>query len=252
MIEQSPNDAPASAPVGLHLKGASLTYGADTIFSDLMLELPAGQTTCLLGPSGVGKSSLLRLIAGLSPEAEAGSIEADDGKPLPGRIAFMDQRDLLLPWLDVLANVTLGARLRREAPDLATARQLLDRVGLGGDVEKKPAALSGGMRQRVALVRTLMEKRPIALLDEPFSSVDVITRNRLQDLAADLLGSKTVLLVTHDPMEALRLGHRILVLSGAPARLGEALILDGKPPRDPRDASLQSLFGDLLHQLAAA
>jgi putative hydroxymethylpyrimidine transport system ATP-binding protein len=239
-------------PVGLRLRGAHLRFGDQTIFEDLAFDLPAGQTTCLLGPSGVGKSSLLRLFAGLSPETAATELSADDGAPLGQRIAFMDQRDLLLPWLDVLANVTLGARLRGETTDTAKAHRLLEKVGLGNDGAKKPAALSGGMRQRAALVRTLMEERPIALLDEPFSAVDVITRSKLQDLAAELLADKTVLLVTHDPMEALRLGHRVLVLSGSPARLGAPMIPAGDPPRDPRNAELQKMVGELLHQLAAA
>lgn len=252
MTEHSSTETTPPPPVGLRLRGANLRFGAQTVFEDLSFDLPAGQTTCLLGPSGVGKSSLLRLIAGLSPDTDAAELAADDGGPVGQRIAFMDQRDLLLPWLDVLANVTLGARLRGDVPEQAKARMLLEKVGLGDASGKKPAALSGGMRQRAALARTLMEERPIALLDEPFSAVDVITRSKLQDLAAELLADKTVLLVTHDPLEALRLGHRILVLSGAPARLGAPMIPDGAPPRDPRNAEVQKMVGDLLHELAAA
>ncbi len=251
MYRHSSSPAAPASGVGLRLRGADLKFGAQTVFEDLAFDLPAGQTTCLLGPSGVGKSSLLRLIAGLSPDASAVELAADDGGPVHERIAYMDQRDLLLPWLPVLANVTLGARLRGEPRDEAEALLLLQAVGLADAADKKPSALSGGMRQRAALVRTLMERKPIVLMDEPFSAVDVIARTKLQDLCAELLADKTVLRVTHDPMEALRLGHRILVLSGAPARLGAPLLPEGAPPRDPRDAGLQKLVGELLHQLAA-
>ena len=112
--------------------------------------------------------------------------------------------------------------------------------------------LSGGMRQRAALARTLMEDRAIVLMDEPFSSLDTLTRMRLQELAAGLLQMRTVLLVTHDPMEALRLGERIHVMSGRPARLDQPLVPPGKPPRDPTSEMLISLHRDLLMRLRAA
>ncbi|MBT4491289.1 MAG: ATP-binding cassette domain-containing protein, partial [Rhodospirillaceae bacterium] len=150
-------------PVGLELRGGALAFGDRAVFNNLDLDIPAGQTTCLLGPSGVGKSSLLRLIAGISPEATARRLLASDGRPIAGRIAYMDQRDLLLPWLSVMGNVTLGARLRNEVPDRHQAEALLQRVGLEGEADAMPAALSGGMRQRAALARTLMEDRAIVL-----------------------------------------------------------------------------------------
>ena len=109
--------------------------------------------------------------------------------------------------------------------------------------------LSGGERQRLALARTLMEDRPIVLMDEPFSSLDVLTRLLLQDLAAELLAERTVLLVTHDPMEALRLGHRIFVMSGSPALLGAPLEPAGAPPRDAAQVSRSDAYRDLLARL---
>ena len=144
----------------------------------------------------------------------------------------MAQQDLLLPWLGALDNVLLGYRLRgvsrAELKRLRErGRELLDRVGLGGREGDLPATLSGGMRQRVALARTLMEDRPVVLMDEPFSALDAITRFRLQDLAAEMLAGRTVLLVTHSPSEAVRLGHRLYVLSGQPAR-------PRRPARAPR------------------
>lgn len=241
----------AATALAVRLRGAALAYAGQSVFTDLDLDLAPGRFTCLLGPSGVGKSSLLRLIAGIAPEASADELAASDGRPLAGRIAYMDQRDLLLPWLDVLGNVTLGARLRGEAADLARARDLLARVGLAEATHKRPAELSGGMRQRAALVRTLLEDRPLVLMDEPFSALDALTRLRLQDLAADLLAGRTVLMVTHDPLEAFRLGHAVHVLAGMPARLSEAIVPAGAPPRDPGDPTLQALVGDLLHRLRA-
>jgi len=251
MIDHPGDRAGENPGIGVRLRSARLEYGGQSIFRDVDLELPAATWTCLLGPSGVGKSSLLRLLAGIAPDAEAASLSADDGQPLAGRIAYMDQRDLLLPWLDVAGNVGLGARLRGERVDAARVQALLEAVELEADSHLRPAALSGGMRQRAALARTLMEDRPVVLMDEPFSAVDALTRLRLQDLAARLLAGRTVLLVTHDPLEALRLGHRVLVLSGTPARLASPLQPAGQPPRDPADPALQAQIGDLLRHLGA-
>ena len=211
----------------------------------------AASWTCLLGSSGVGKSTLLRLIAGLV-RPDRGRVSCSDGRPLAGRLAWMGQRDDLLPWLSARANVVLGARLRGEQPDLARAEQLLERVGLARQRCQLPATLSGGERQRAALARTLMEDRPVVLMDEPFSALDAITRARLQSLAATLLAGRTVLLVTHDPLEALRLGHRVHVMAGAPARIETPILPSGEPPRDLHDPDLMRLQGDLLARLADA
>jgi putative hydroxymethylpyrimidine transport system ATP-binding protein len=239
------------APVGVALHDVTLSYAGAPLFRGLDLTLAAGRTTCLLGPSGVGKSSLIRLIAGLEL-AESGRVEASDGRPLQGRIAWMGQRDSLLPWLTVNGNVTLGARLRGEMPDAGAAVRLLARVGLEGFEERDPRTLSGGQRQRVALARTLMEQRPVILMDEPFSALDTITRTRLQALAASLLRERTVLLVTHDPLEALRLGHEVLVMSGQPATVETLPRVTGEPPRDVADPAVLAMQGDLLARLGAA
>jgi len=239
----------------VRVQDARLAFGGVKLFDGLSFELPAGLTTCLLGPSGVGKTSLLRLIADLAEGAE-GHVDDGHGGHLGGRIAYMAQQDLLLPWLSALDNVMLGPRLRGDRLDGATrarARELLARVGLAGREEARPAALSGGMRQRVALARTLFEDRPVVLMDEPFSGLDAITRYELQALAAELLTGRTVLLVTHDPLEALRLGHRLLVLSGRPARLDERVQPPAAtPPRDAASPEVLALQGQLLDRLAAA
>jgi putative hydroxymethylpyrimidine transport system ATP-binding protein len=233
------------------VQNASLGYAGAALFHDLCFTLAGGMWTCLLGPSGVGKSTLLRLIAGLA-RPERGAVRCSDGQPLAGRLAWMGQRDDLLPWLSARDNITLGARLRGEAPDRARADELLARVGLTGQRGQRPATLSGGQRQRAALARTLMEDRPVVLMDEPFSALDAITRARLQSLAAGLLAGRTVLLVTHDPLEALRLGHRVHVMAGQPARIEAPIEPSGDPPRDLHDPALMALQGDLLARLADA
>ncbi len=245
---------PAIQAPSIHLHAAALSYGGRVVFDELDLTLPAGKITCLLGPSGVGKTSLLRLIAGLAQDNESEALD-QAGRPLGGRIAYLAQNDLLLPWAGALGNVTLGWRLRGQAltPQAeARARALLAQVGLAGREDDRPAKLSGGERQRVALARTLMEDRPVVLMDEPFSALDAITRFELQALAAGLLAGRTVLLVTHDPLEALRLGHRVQVMSGEPARLDEALEPAGEPPRDPGDPALLALQAELLKRLTLA
>lgn len=231
----------------VRVEGARFGFEGALLFDGLELALERGRWTCLLGPSGVGKSSLLRVIAGLE-RLESGNLSVLGG----ASVAYMAQQDLLMPWLSALGNVCLGARLRGEKPDHERALALLGRVGLGAEADALPRTLSGGMRQRVALARTLMEDRPIVLMDEPFSALDAITRMRLQELASGLLAGRTVLLVTHDPLEALRLGERIYVMAGRPASLQLAAAPDGPPPRKPGDRSLQALHAELLEQLTAA
>ena len=236
-------------PLAVNLRSAQLVYGGLTLFDGLDLDLTGGCFTCLLGSSGIGKSSLLRLLAGLTAIGVSGDLRGDDGLPLTGRVAWMAQQDLLLPWLNVLDNVTFGSRLRGERPDRPRALGLLARVGLADAALARPDTLSGGMRQRAALARTLMEDRPVVLMDEPFSGLDALTRLRLQALAAELLIGRTVLLVTHDPLEALRLGAHILVMSGRPAIVQTLPDLPGDPPRDPGDPAVQAAYRAILRLL---
>jgi putative hydroxymethylpyrimidine transport system ATP-binding protein len=233
------------APPGIRVDNLTLRFDAHTIFENLSFEIKGGEFVALLGSSGVGKSSLLKIIGGLA-KATSGTVIGTDGLPVENRIAYMGQQDLLFPWLNVFENVTLGARLRREKVDKAWAEHLLERVGLPTRHKTLPSALSGGMRQRAAIARTLYERRPIVLMDEPFSALDAITRSMVQDLAAELLEGRTVLLITHDPMEACRLGHHLMVLSGHPAKLGTPITVAGKPPRSPDDPELQKSQGELL------
>ncbi|KAA5604879.1 ABC transporter ATP-binding protein [Roseospira marina] len=236
----------------MRLSEATLSYDGVRLFADLALELRAGRTTALLGPSGVGKSTLLRLIAGLEVgDHVRATVVCDDGGPLAGRVAYLAQRDSLLPWASALDNVALGARLRGEPlrPARKRAASMLADVGLGDRLHDRPGRLSGGMRQRVALARALMEDRPVILMDEPFSALDFLTRLRLQDLTARLLTGRTVLLVTHDPLEALRLGDAIHVLHGRPANLDAPLEPPGAPPRAADDPALLARQADLVRRL---
>ena len=209
-MEPTVNTAP-----GLSLNDVSLTLGEHLVFSNLTLNIPAGQWHAVLGRSGIGKSSLIRLLAGIQ-KADSGTLQSDDGIPLSDRVAYMSQDDGLLPWLSVIDNVQLGPKLRGEksSKSQTDATALIAKTGLTGWEEALPRDLSGGMRQRVALARTLLEDRPVVLMDEPFSRLDAITRAELQQLAFSLLETKTVVLVTHDPVEALRLAHHIVILQG--------------------------------------
>ncbi len=233
------------------LEQVSFAYPGEQIFRSLNFTIKGGQWTCLIGPSGCGKSTLLRLISGTLREGLSGRIHFSDGNNQKGLTAWMSQKDLLLPWLSVVDNVCLGARLRREmtAKKRSKAMSLLEDAGLGEYANVLPSSLSGGMRQRVALLRTLMEERSVILMDEPFSALDALTRLKLQDLAARLVEGATVLMVTHDPLEALRLGHRIYVMTDRPAKLSDALIPPGSPPRNPGDSAIISMQATLLERL---
>ena len=240
--------APVSSCPGLRVSGLTLRFGPLTVFENLSFEVAGGQYVALLGSSGVGKTSVLKILAGLA-RPTAGRCEATDGRPLAGRVAYMGQTDLLYPWLRVIDNVMLGSRLRGEPREAGRAMHLLERVGLAGRARALPAELSGGMRQRAAIARTLYEARPIVLMDEPFSALDTFTRARVQELSAELMAGCTVLLITHDPLEACRLGHHLIVLSGHPARLGAPIAVPGNPPRAPDDPDLLQTQGHLLRVL---
>lgn len=230
---------------GLTIRG-DLWIGGDCLAERLDITAAAGRWTCLLGPSGVGKSTIGRLVAGLpGPARLTGGLDA----PPRGQVAAMAQDDQLLPWATALANVTIGARLRGMRADLARARDLLDRVGLAGRHDARPGQLSGGQRQRVALVRTLVEDRPFVVLDEPFSALDAGTRAAMQDLSARFLAGRTVLLITHDPLEAARLGHAAWLITRDGSR--QLPLPRTAAPRDLGDADVLSAQAAIYQALTA-
>ena len=237
---------------GISLRDIGLSYASKPLFSQLKAHFKGGCWHSILGRSGVGKSSLLHSIAGLlNDTALTGNIKASGGQSLHGRVAWMGQRDALLPWLTVQQNVLLGVRLRKQvsAQHQERANAMLERVGLGGMAQSMPEHLSGGQRQRVALARTLMEDKPVVLMDEPFSALDAITRLQLQDLASTLLQGKTVLLITHDPLEALRLSEQVWVMTERPVVLKMMFAIDTPAPRALDDAQILSWQGQLLAYL---
>lgn len=216
-----------------------------TVIGPLTLEIPSGEWTCLLGASGVGKTTVLRLLAGLGAGIVFdGVISTNDAQPLAARTTLMAQSDMLLPWLDVLGNVTLGAGLRGDKKDIAQAQSVIELVGLSAHIHKKPGSLSGGQKQRAALARTLMEDQPVVLLDEPFSALDAVTRAEMQELAAQVLVGRTVLLVTHDPAEATRLGHSIQIMKDTGITTFHPP--SGTPPRGSGDLEALSAQSRLL------
>ncbi|MEZ8629445.1 ABC transporter ATP-binding protein [Vibrio lentus] len=244
--------------VGVQLSNASLRYNDSehATLSGLSLSLNAGKWTVLLGRSGCGKTTVLRYLAGLLDDKVEwqGTLATSDELPLTDRIAYMAQQDLLLPWLSVIDNVCLSHRFQNPVSDKAQqtnqALELLAAVGLTDYANAMPDQLSGGMRQRVALARTLMQDKPVVLMDEPFSALDAVTRHKLQSLACELLRDKTVVLITHDPQEAVRLADNLYVLQGTPANAQSLSVPNTATPRvlDGECAELQQAILDQLER----
>ncbi|MEW5957897.1 MAG: ABC transporter ATP-binding protein [Chloroflexota bacterium] len=211
----------------------------------------AGEFVSLIGPSGCGKSTLFNMIAGLlDPDAGEIRLNGEMVTSRTGRFGYMLQRDLLLPWRTVLENVILGPELAHE--DLRAARaeadSLLPLFGLAGFGDVYPATLSGGMRQRAALLRTFLCHRQVMLLDEPFGALDALTRRELQVWLLEVWQqfSKTILFITHDVEEALFLSDRVIVLSPRPGQVVLDLGVDL-----PRPRSLETLWSPRFGQLKA-
>ncbi|MDI2089838.1 ABC transporter ATP-binding protein [Commensalibacter oyaizuii] len=234
-----------ACPPTISIQNLHLSFQNRDIFSNLCTQFLGGKFNILLGSSGVGKSSLLKMIAGLIPISQ-GKITWDNTLPLPRQISYMGQQDLLMPWATILHNVTLGSKLRAVKPDKNRAKQIIQQVGLVDVVHQYPSQLSGGMRQRVALARTLYENRPVVLMDEPFSALDSVTRTKMQDYTVKLLQGKTVILITHDPFEACRIGEHIQILAGKPVQIYTIPPIDGTIPRHPNDPIVQQTQADLL------
>lgn len=200
--------------IAVQLSQVSVYYRDVALFSEITHCFEAGMWHIVLGRSGVGKSTLLHAIADLLPDSAkiSGTISDAQDAPLTGKLSLLAQENDLLAWLNARENVVIGAKLRGEYPDLDKADALLAQVGLFAHRHHFPKALSGGQKQRVAIARTLYEARPLILMDEPFSALDAPTRHQLQDHAATLLKAHTVIMITHDPAEALRLADKLYLL----------------------------------------
>jgi NitT/TauT family transport system ATP-binding protein len=219
--------AVAGAP--LFARGVGKSYGEDEgepnpVIGDISFSLGVGEIVSLVGPSGCGKTTLLNLLSGLTqPTRGAVLWHGQPLKDVPKGIGYMLQKDMLMPWRTALANVTLGLELSAmpRAQREKKARAMLDKVGLAQYADYYPSALSGGMRQRVALARTLVTDPEVILLDEPFAALDFQTKVVLESDMAKLVRSegRSVLLITHDVEEAVSLSDRVVVLTHRPSRI---------------------------------
>jgi NitT/TauT family transport system ATP-binding protein len=235
--------APGSGGPELRARGLRHGFGELSVIDRLDLEVQEHEVFGLVGPSGCGKSTLLELIAGLD-EPREGTIEVGGATAPPqrlGRCAYMPQRDLLLPWYPAIDNAALALRNRGVARGRAraAAADLFARFGLEGFETARPDELSGGMRQRVAFLRTLLSGKDVLLLDEPFAALDAITRAEMQAWLAEALDvdPRTTVVVTHDVEEALYLCDRVAVLSARPART-VATLAPPAPRRRDRDRAV--------------
>jgi len=238
----------------------SKRFGDLSIFEHLNFELPDKGFTVLIGPSGCGKSTLFNVLTGVVP-ADSGQLSWNGVATefLKHQSAYMQQKDLLLPWFSLMDNALLPAKIAGQDLTAAgqKARALFRQLGLEGFESYLPAKVSGGMRQRCALVRTLMFERELVLLDEPLSALDAITRRSLQSLLLLLQVEfkKSILMITHDIEEALRLADEVLVLSARPMRVLERFSLQGPKLRqvhDPQLIRIKEHVFDLLQQELAA
>jgi ABC-type nitrate/sulfonate/bicarbonate transport system ATPase subunit len=243
----------AGAPK-LELRGLGKRFGELEVLCDLTLSARTGEFVAILGPSGCGKSTALSILTGETPASEGEVLI--DGLPAgmtPGRFAYMPQSDALLPWRRVLDNATLGLEVRGMARRDARerVRPLLPTFGLDGFAGSYPFELSGGMRQRAALLRTVVQECEVLLLDEPFGALDALTRAELQQWLQSVWAQFrwTVLLVTHDVREAVSLADRVYVLSPRPGTVVAELEIPLPRPRSQTDPLLAQLEGELLAQL---
>jgi NitT/TauT family transport system ATP-binding protein len=222
---------------GVAVTGVSKRYGAVVALDGVDLRVRAGEVVAVVGPSGCGKSTLLELLCGLE-SPDAGTVDAPPA-------ALMPQRDALLPWLSALDNAALARRVAGESREAAraAAHAHFAAFGLEGFERARPAELSGGMRQRVAFLRTLLAGRPLLCLDEPFASLDALTRAQAQTWLGDALERepRTVLLVTHDVEEAVLLADRIILLSARPGRVVAELDVPLGRPRTRTDLAVVEL-----------
>jgi ABC-type nitrate/sulfonate/bicarbonate transport system ATPase subunit len=240
---QEPRNVYGGRAGEVHLVGVTRAFGGVQALDGVDLDVAPHEIVAVVGPSGCGKTTLLELVCGLQAP-DGGTIRSD-------RAVLMPQRDGLLPWLTAIDNAALAPRLAGASRAAARARAhpLFVAFGLEGFERARPHELSGGMRQRVAFLRTLLSGKPVLCLDEPFGALDALTRREMQDWLAQALARepRTVLLVTHDVEEAARLAHRVLVMSPRPGRITAELSV----PASRTDAEVLAVRERALEALRA-
>ncbi|WP_282026470.1 ABC transporter ATP-binding protein [Limimaricola cinnabarinus] len=240
----------------LEVRGVCIRAGTETIVEDLSLDLAEGKLTCLIGPSGCGKSSVVKWLAGVSARelrVQGRAFLSGEVAALPNRnIAYQPQQDTLFPWLTVTENASLGPEIRGRDRKAAReqVRDLLPVFGLEGHEDSFPDQLSGGMRQRVAFLRAMVQEARLLLLDEPFSALDAVTRLRMQAWLMERLAERprAVLMVTHDLYEATQMADRVLVMAGGPGRIIADIPID-TPRADRSETRLADIRSTLKSML---
>lgn len=242
----------------LEIKNLYYDYREDgevlPVLENINLSVAEGEFVCIIGPSGCGKTTLFNILVGLE-EPDEGEIILEDKEITctRGHIAYMPQKDLLFPWRSVMENLLLGVEI--DKGDLAAAREeakeLLPLFGLEGFADNYPEQLSGGMRQRAALLRTVLTHHSILALDEPFGALDALTRAKMQDWILSIKKelNKTILFITHDVEEAITLGQRVVVLNGRPSNITRELKIELPYPRKKTDPKFLEYKEELLGRL---
>lgn len=238
----------------LSVSGLTKKFENLTVIEGFDLTVRRGSFTTLIGPSGCGKSTLFDVLSGVFPR-DGGRISwlGEDVPDLMGRAAYMQQKDLLLPWFSLIDNAMLPVKIAGSDENGSREKTmfLFERLGLDGFEDYTPQKVSGGMRQRCALVRTLMFEHELVLLDEPLSSIDAITRRSLQGLLLLLQSefNKTILMITHDIEEALLLSDELLVMTPMPMRIRERFVLEMPKPRRSSNPELLKIKEHVLEEL---
>lgn len=238
----------------LKVTHVSKRFGDHQVLEDIGISLQKGELVSLLGVSGAGKTTLFNVISGLyRPETGQVLLNGEDVTGRPGRISYMLQKDLLLPYRTVVDNVALPLIVKGIPKKEARARagDLFAQFGLDGTQKKYPHQLSGGMRQRAALLRTYLASDGVALLDEPFSALDTITKGAMHEWYLNIMEKidLSTIFITHDMDEAVKLSDRIYILSGKPGKITAEITVDVPRPR-PHDFDLTPEFLDYKRQIA--
>ena len=221
----------------LEVKNVSFSYdGKENVIEDININLEANELVCLLGVSGCGKTTLFNVISGLNKPSRGNVIlDGEDITGKPGKISYMLQKDLLLPYRTIEDNVALPLIIKGEKKKTARSKAIpyFKDFGLEGTQKKYPGELSGGMRQRAALLRTFMFSHNVALLDEPFSALDALTKSEIHNWYLDVMEKikLSTLFITHDIDEAVLLSDRIYLLSGKPGKITNKIVIDEPKPR---------------------